>query len=133
MRLFCVLPIFSLLFGARASSLDSRTPTAHPLDARDLIDVCASIDTDLVVPDLLGGILSAAGALSQFNVPLSTDFQVSLIILLADVCLCLSALPLFLETNLVALLAVTIAGQQVTSDILTNLVRRKCHSVYKCI
>lgn len=71
MRLFCVLPIFSLLFGARASSLDSRTPTAHPLDARDLIDVCASIDTDLVVPDLLGGILSAAGALSQFNVPLS--------------------------------------------------------------
>ena len=63
----------------------------------------------------------------------SADIQVSLIILLADVCLCLSALPLFLETNLVALLAVTIAGQQVTSDILTDLVRRKCHGVYKCI
>ena len=71
MRLFRVLPIFSLLFGTRASSLDSRAPDAHPLDARDLLDVCASVDTDLVVPNLLGGILSAAGAIGQFNIPLS--------------------------------------------------------------
>lgn len=34
-------------------------------------------------------------------------------------------LPLFLETNVVAILAVTIAGEKVTNEILTNLVRRK--------
>ncbi|KAF8260043.1 hypothetical protein EI94DRAFT_1668300, partial [Lactarius quietus] len=37
-------------------------------------------------------------------------------------CLCLSALPLFLETNVVVILASTIAGDQVTSDILTNTI-----------
>jgi hypothetical protein len=42
MRLLHVLPILSLLFGASASSLDSRMLDAHPLDARDVSDVCAS-------------------------------------------------------------------------------------------
>ena len=130
MRLSHLLSIFCLLFGAYASSFDSRAPAAHPLDARDLLDVCASVNTELVVPDLLGGILTAAGAISQFKVPLSQPiFQVSLIVLLTDVCLCLSALPLFLETNVVALLAVTIAGEPVTSDVLTNLVWTKCRTV----
>ncbi|KAH9015103.1 hypothetical protein EDB84DRAFT_1277418 [Lactarius hengduanensis] len=45
--------------------------------------------------------------------------------ILIDVCLCLSALPLFLETNIVALLAVDIAGEQVVSDILANLILGK--------
>ncbi|KAH9051506.1 hypothetical protein EDB87DRAFT_1694447 [Lactarius vividus] len=103
MRLFRVLPVLSLLFGARASSLQSREPAAHPLDARELLDVCASVNADLVVPDVLN-VLTAVGAL--------------------DICLCLSALPLFLETNIVALLAVDIAGEKVVTDILANLAMR---------
>lgn len=101
MRLFRLLPALSLLFGARASSLESREPPAHPLDARDLLDVCASVNAELEVPNLLG-ILTAVGVV--------------------DVCLCLSALPVFLETNVVALLAVTIAGEKVVTDVLTNLI-----------
>lgn len=58
MRFLRVLPALGLLFGASASQLDSRVP--HTLDTRDLLDVCASIKVDLIVPNLLG-ILSAAG------------------------------------------------------------------------
>jgi len=64
MRLFRLLPTLTLLFGARASSFESREPAPHPLDARDLIDVCASIETELVVPNLLG-ILGAVGILGE--------------------------------------------------------------------
>ncbi|KAH9170202.1 hypothetical protein EDB89DRAFT_1853721 [Lactarius sanguifluus] len=62
--------------------------------------------------------------------------------ILIDVCLCLSALPLFLKTNVVALLAVTIAGEPVVTDILTNLILGKApeshcnypeHSVPACL
>lgn len=42
---------------------------------------------------------------------------------LTDVCLCLSAIPTFIQTNVVAILAVTIAGEQVVTDALTRLVR----------
>jgi len=58
MRLSRVLPALGLLFGARASQLDSRVP--HTLHARDALDVCASLNTELVVPDLLG-VLTAVG------------------------------------------------------------------------
>ena len=51
MRPFGVLPVFSLLLGACASSLDSRGST---LDRRDTNDVCANIGTDLVVSDEQG-------------------------------------------------------------------------------
>jgi hypothetical protein len=71
MRIFHVLPIFGLLFGASASSLDSRAPVAHPLDARDTLDVCAPIDVDLQDPNLLGNLLGASGVISQFNDPRS--------------------------------------------------------------
>ncbi|KAN0135205.1 hypothetical protein V8E53_007096 [Lactarius tabidus] len=101
MHLFRILPILSLLFGAHASSLDPRRPDAHPLDARDLSDVCGSLNTELVVPDLLG-ILTAVGVI--------------------DVCLCQSALPLFLDTNVVGILGVTIAGDQVVTQILTEFI-----------
>jgi hypothetical protein len=74
MRLSRVLSTFCFLFGACASSLDSRAPAAHPLDARELLDVCASVNTELVVPDLLGSILTAAGPISQFNAPFSQPF-----------------------------------------------------------
>ena len=58
MRFLRVLPALGLLFGARASQLDSRVP--HTLDTRDLLDVCADIKVDLIVPNLLN-ILKAAG------------------------------------------------------------------------
>ncbi|KAI9453933.1 hypothetical protein F5148DRAFT_985380 [Russula earlei] len=39
-----------------------------------------------------------------------------------DVCLCLSALPLFIETDVVAILAVTLAGEDAVTGILTKLI-----------
>ncbi|KAH8987194.1 hypothetical protein EDB92DRAFT_1801480 [Lactarius akahatsu] len=61
---------------------------------------------------------------------------------MTDVCLCLSDLPLFMETNIVALLAVDIAGEKVVTDILTKFILDKtpqshcnypAHSVPTCI
>ena len=75
MRLFRILPTLSLLFGVRASSLGSREPAAHPLDARDLLDVCASVNVNLEVPDILG-VLKAVGVIGRFIVPLiSSDLD----------------------------------------------------------
>jgi hypothetical protein len=123
MRLFRVLPALSLLFGARASSLDSRAPAPHRNDVRDLLDVCASLDTEVVVPDQLG-ILTAVGVIGASNIYRCIFFNVPAFLRnLTDMCLCLSALPVFLETNIVAILAVTIAGDQVVTAILTSLVR----------
>jgi hypothetical protein len=62
MRFFRVLPALTLFLGARASSLDSREPTPHRLDTRQLLDVCASINAQLIVPNALE-ILTAVGAL----------------------------------------------------------------------
>ncbi|KAN0135198.1 hypothetical protein V8E53_007089 [Lactarius tabidus] len=102
MRLFRALPTLSLLLGASTSSLDSRQSNAHPLDVREVNDVCAPVNVDLQAPNLLGNLLGASGVI--------------------DVCLCLSALPLFLETNVVALLAVDILGTQAITDLLTSLI-----------
>ena len=71
MRFFRVFPFLSLLFGASASSLDSRAPAAHPLDTRELLDVCASVNVDLEAPNLLGNVLGATGVIGQFNSPLN--------------------------------------------------------------
>ncbi|KAF8260047.1 hypothetical protein EI94DRAFT_1812253 [Lactarius quietus] len=101
MRFFHVLPIFSLFFGARASSLDSRRPDVHPLDARDVQDVCAFLNRELVVPNK-AGTLTHAGRL--------------------DYCLCLSMIPSFLKGNQVGRTAVEIGGEQAASDALTNLI-----------
>ena len=46
MRLFRALPVLSLLFGARASFLDSRQPIPHRLDVRDTPDVCVNAEFD---------------------------------------------------------------------------------------
>jgi hypothetical protein len=62
MLLFRVLPVLSLLLGARASSLDWRDPAPHRLDVRDTPDVCGSVNSEIVVPDLLG-ILTAVGVI----------------------------------------------------------------------
>ena len=76
MRLFLVLPFLSLLFGASASSLDSRRPDAHPLDARDVSNVCAVLtsrdfsEAGYPTPSIL---LEILGIISQFNGPFSID------------------------------------------------------------
>ena len=63
MRLLRALPALTLLFGARASSsFDSRAPAPHRNDVRDLLDVCASINTVLAVPDAVG-ILNGVGVI----------------------------------------------------------------------
>jgi hypothetical protein len=67
MRLFRALPILGSLLGASASSLDSRRPDPHPLDARDDLDLCSTIDKELAVPKLSTGASTVAGMLSQFN------------------------------------------------------------------
>ncbi len=54
MHLFRILPVLSLLFGARASYLDSRGAVPHPLDVRDAADVCATVNAELVVPNKQG-------------------------------------------------------------------------------
>ena len=102
MRLFRVLPTLSLLFGA---CVDSRQPAAHLLDARDLLDACASVNTELVVPDLLGN-QTPVGVIGQFNT--LNRSQEPFIVILTDTCLCLSGLSIFLKTNEAAIMAVTI-------------------------
>jgi len=104
MRVTALLPLFlAPIIGARASSsLTGRDPTA---------DVCASLNTEIVVPDVLG-ILTAVGVI--------------------DTCLCLSDLPAFLETNVVGILAVTIAGEPVVTDILTSLINNAA-SISNCV
>jgi hypothetical protein len=54
MHLFKLFSLLGLFFGARASSLKMREPASHPLDTRGLLDVCASVNADLDVPNLLG-------------------------------------------------------------------------------
>lgn len=115
MRLSRVFPAHGLLFGARASQLDSRVP--HALDARDDLDVCVSLNTELQLTDRRRGDrcvdlrlkVHACGVL----IPDSST----------DACLCLSGISSFLETDVVGVLAVTIDGEQAVSDILTQLVR----------
>ena len=75
MRLFHLLPILSFVFGAGASSLDSRMPDAHPLDARDVPNVCAYLNTELEVPYFIF-FDEDVGEISQSKVlPFSTYFK----------------------------------------------------------
>jgi hypothetical protein len=65
MRLFKHLSLLGLFFGARASSLKTREPAAHPLDARELLDVCALVKTsDVDFPDQVA-ILSFMGIICR--------------------------------------------------------------------
>ncbi|KAH9975089.1 hypothetical protein BGW80DRAFT_1225415 [Lactifluus volemus] len=123
MRLFKLLSLLGLFFWARASSIKMREPASHPLDTRELLDVCASVNADLTVPDLLG-ILSLVGVI--------------------DVCLCISALPLFIQTNVVAIAAVGRAqgGEPEVTSILEKLIHEAApdsgcdypdHSIPACV
>ncbi|KAH9051581.1 hypothetical protein EDB83DRAFT_2316717 [Lactarius deliciosus] len=102
MRLFRVLPVLSLLFGTGASSLQSREPAAHPLDARDLVDVCASVHTPLIALRLSISILRLLGA--------------------PDMCLCLSGIALYLESDPIGILAVEAAGETAITNVLTEII-----------
>jgi len=93
-----------MVLGAVLFSVLFVTPNAWSQPA----DVCADLNTELVVPDLLG-ILTAVGVI--------------------DTNLCISQIPRFLVTNVVAILAVNIAGEQVVGDILTQLV---CNAAGGC-
>ncbi|KAH9961979.1 hypothetical protein BC827DRAFT_1341618 [Russula dissimulans] len=95
MRFFCVLPALGLLFGARASSLDSRAPAPHSLDVRDTPDTCASLDTLLIVLDFVGPI---------------------------DTCLCVSGISNFLETDDVGETAVGLAGEPLVAAALASMI-----------
>ena len=64
MRLFCIIPVLSLLLGGRASSLDPRDPAPHRLDVRDTPDVCGFVNSEIVVPNELG-ILTAVGVIGK--------------------------------------------------------------------
>jgi hypothetical protein len=98
MRIFYLLPIFSLSFGASTPSLHSRWLNGYPLDARDVTNVCTFIDTELQVPNANNDFVSV-GVLSQFNYspsqPISSALTVKLI--LTDYCLCLSHIPRYLD------------------------------------
>ncbi|EMD32530.1 hypothetical protein CERSUDRAFT_87858 [Gelatoporia subvermispora B] len=70
------------------------------LTQRDLVDVCANVDAELQV-DVLG---------------IKVDIG------LIQVCLCLSVLPTFIETNLIAIAAVDLVGQASVLSALTGMV-----------
>jgi len=91
MRLFRTLPALGLILGARASRLD----------VRDTTDVCATLDTELKVPD-----------------PQGASDSVGMI----DVCLCISGISAFIQTDAVGMQAVTIAGEVAVTQILTDLI-----------
>lgn len=68
MRFFSVLSLLSLLLGTRASSHDLREPAPHTLDVRrPILDICVSINANLVVPDV-DGILTAVGLVGESHV-----------------------------------------------------------------
>ena len=78
MRSFRLLPALSLLFGACAFALEPRDPAPRPLDAQDLINVCACINAELVVPNSTEiqtpvGVLGGSTFISKFmtSVPVS--------------------------------------------------------------
>jgi len=100
-----------LLVGVRATSLTSRNPAANPLDTRAVVDVCAFLDVGLTI-DLLGIIITVG---------------------LLDVCLCLSVVASFVETNSVCQSAVALSSTASVTQTLTNLINEnapKSHCTY---
>jgi len=122
MRFLRLLPTLGLLFGARASQLDSRVP--HTLDTRELLDVCAEIKVDHLNINVLN-ILKAAGlvgASTFYLLKISRVFDPDS--LTTDICLCLSALPLNIEAKVDAGLLAQLGGLIDINAILRLLVRR---------
>ncbi|KAH9974995.1 hypothetical protein BGW80DRAFT_1488004 [Lactifluus volemus] len=124
MHLFKFLSLLCLFFGARAlSSLKTRGPGSHPLAARELLDVCAFMSGDIIIPNA-----------EDFYFPVGA----------IDVCLCTSSLPLFIQTNPIAVAAVREArgGEPTVTSILTDLINKAAahscclypdHSIPSCV
>ncbi|KAH9975017.1 hypothetical protein BGW80DRAFT_1225325 [Lactifluus volemus] len=107
MRLFKLLSLLSLFFWARASSLKTRYPASHPLDVRQLDNVCASVQTELIVTDVN-------------NPDASGLFDAGAV----DSCLCTSTLQDFIQSDPIASSAVSKAdgGEQEVIDSLTAVI-----------
>jgi hypothetical protein len=121
MRLLSALPALALLLGARVSDAhrhDGREPHFH--DTRELLDICANINVNLAA-DL--GILDTDVHLGRSTFRLGnsclafTNAKPSI-----DICLCISALPLFIKANANVAAIVDIAGENAVTALLTALV-----------
>jgi hypothetical protein len=67
-RLFKVLSILSLLFGARASFLTTRLPAPHPLDVRQVSNVCANINEQFPFPGSSAVAFTVGGSTPTYEV-----------------------------------------------------------------
>ena len=68
MRFFSVLSLLTLLLGTRASLHDEylRGPPPRRHDVRSpILDVCVSLNLEVVVPDIVNGILTGVGILGE--------------------------------------------------------------------
>jgi len=109
MRLFRSLPALALILGARASVHRARDNDRggdsdrdrHDNDVLELLDVCAYIEADIT--EHLG-IVNTAGHQHL------------------EVCLCLSALPVFIQANAVAIATAKVAGIAAVNELLTALI-----------
>ena len=120
MRLFRVLSTLSLLFGARASSLGSRQSDAHPLDARDVSDVCAMLDPSPATEENLFLALIDASLYGQFDVSLSQPIS-SVLSVMIGTCLCVSQVSQYAGDPNLAFLGIDATD-------LANFVRRMVNS-----
>jgi len=116
MRLFRVLPALSLL-GAFASPHDLREPAPYALVARGP-DKGANINLDLTkfgVPASVGKIGESILILKLMPSDVSETST--------DICLCLSQVADFVETDAAAIAAVVIGGTEAVIKLITDLVR----------
>ncbi|GJE89458.1 hypothetical protein PsYK624_055590 [Phanerochaete sordida] len=81
--------VFAAGVGFLSLASSSNARAAYKLRSRTTTDVCANIDADLSV-DVFG---------------------IAITVGLIDVCLCLSAIPVFIKTNVVAIAGITLVGE----------------------
>jgi len=89
----------------RLLSIATAVAFAASFASAALVDVCANIDADLKV-DVLG---------------------IAVVVGILDVCLCLSAVPLFISSNLVAAAAVDLVGVSAVEAELNSLINSSHH------
>jgi len=87
----------TLLLGLAAATTSVKANALRQYQQRALLDICANVNADLALLGLVFGKI--------------------------DLCLCVSALPVFITTNLVAKAAVLLAGDAAVTAALTALVR----------
>jgi hypothetical protein len=87
----------TMLVAAAATTASVNAKALNQHQQRSLVDVCANVDADLVVLGIVFGKI--------------------------ELCLCVSAIPVLLTTNLVVELAVAAKGAAAVTAALTALVR----------